>query len=237
MKSETGDASTCQSSRATTPFSSRPTTPLDSRRSSPLSSPPSSPFVGRESLNGNDEFDSGHPSDVERSHEFVRKSKPAKLTRTMSLPESELSQIEANDLQQRFTTLQLEQENQELKQLTDDLQDALGNLEKRVYAAKESDEGGEKKPRNATRSRTQSNDDVDANEKSFNERAFSEPSSPSSLSSNDTFVQSIKVSKPNSLDLSGGPRKRKHLVQEHPLNVKSSKASKHKHDSICCITS
>lgn len=236
MKSETGEPSTCQSSRATTPFSSRPTTPLDSRCSSPLSSPPSSPFVGREALNGNEELDSGHPSDADRSHEFARKPKPAKLTRTMSLPESELSQIEANDLQQRFTTLQLEQENKELKQLTDDLQDALGNLEKRVYAVNESEDRGEESPPKA-RARAHSSDDVVANGKSLIERPFSEPSSPSSLSSNDTFVQSPKLSKPNSLDLSGGPRKRKHPVQEHPLNVKSSKASKHKHDSICCITS
>ena len=236
MKSETGDPSTCQSSRATTPFSSRPTTPLDSRRSSPLSSPPSSPFVSREFLNGKDEFDSGHPSDADRSHDFLHKPKAVKLKRALSLPESELSQIEANDLKQRFTTLQLEQENKELKQLTDDLQDALENLEKRVHSVKQSDESIEEIPREF-RSRACSSDDAFVSEKSLNERAMSEPSSPSSITSNDTFVHSPKLLKPNSLDLTGGPRKRKNSLKAHPLNVNSGKTSKHERDTICCITS
>ena len=55
-----------------------------------------------------------------------------KLHRTLSLPDSELNQIEAFDLQERFTTLQLEQENRDLKQLTQDLQSALEKLEERV---------------------------------------------------------------------------------------------------------
>lgn len=236
MKSEAGDPSTCQSSRATTPFSSRPTTPFDSRRSSPLSSPPSSPFVARETLNAKDEFDSGHHSDTDRPHDFIHKPKAVKLTRTLSLPESELSQIEANDLQQRFTTLQLEQENKELKQLTDELQGALENLEKRVHSAKESDESVEEKPREP-RARAYSSDDAFGKERSLNERAASEPSSPSSISSNNTFVHSPRLSKPNSLDLSGGARKRKHPVKPQAVNGKSRKTSKDTHESICCITS
>ena len=52
-----------------------------------------------------------------------------KLQRTLSLPESEFATLDANDLQERFARLQLEQENKELKKLTHDLQDALEKLE------------------------------------------------------------------------------------------------------------
>lgn len=52
-----------------------------------------------------------------------------KLQRTLSLPESEFATLDANDLQERFARLQLEQENKELKKLTNDLQDALEKLE------------------------------------------------------------------------------------------------------------
>jgi hypothetical protein len=237
MKSETGDPSTCVSSRATTPYSSRPTTPFDSKGSSPISSPPSSPFVARETYKGDDVFDSANPSETNRPHDAIQKPKPVKLKRTLSLPESELSQIEANDLQQRFTTLQLEQENQELKQLTDDLQDALENLEKRVHSVSESDQHQGGKTSDG-RTPPYSSDDVFANDRVLPQRAMSEPSSPSSLSSHDTFVQSPKLSKPNSLDLSGnGARKRKHTEKLNSSSVKTRKTAKHKEDSICCITS
>ena len=52
-----------------------------------------------------------------------------KLQRTLSLPESEFATLDAQDLQERFARLQLEQENKELKKLTNDLQDALEKLE------------------------------------------------------------------------------------------------------------
>ncbi len=52
-----------------------------------------------------------------------------KLARTLSLPESEFATLDALDLQERFTRLQLEQENKELKKLTVYLQDALEKLE------------------------------------------------------------------------------------------------------------
>ena len=52
-----------------------------------------------------------------------------KLQRTLSLPESEFATLDANDLQERFTRLHLEQENKDLKRLTNDLQDALEKLE------------------------------------------------------------------------------------------------------------
>ncbi len=52
-----------------------------------------------------------------------------KLYRTLSLPESEFATLDARDLQERFARLQLEQENKELKKLTNDLQDALEKLE------------------------------------------------------------------------------------------------------------
>lgn len=235
MKSETGDPSTGVSSRATTPYSSRPTTPFDSKGSSPLSSPPSSPFVARETYNDDDV--SGNPSETDRPQDPIQKSKPVKLKRTLSLPESELSQIEANDLQQRFTTLQLEQENRELKQLTDDLQGALENLEKRVHSVSESDQNFDGKTSDG-RTPPYSSDDVFADERTLPQRATSEPSSPSSISSNDTFVHSPKLSKPNSLDLSGiGARKRKHTEKLNSSAIKTRKSAKRKEESICCITS
>jgi hypothetical protein len=237
MKSETGDPSTCVSSRMTTPYSSRPTTPFDSKGSSPLSSPPSSPFVARETYNGDDVFSSSNPSENDRAHDSIQKPKPVKLKRTLSLPESELSQIEADDLQQRFTTLQLEQENRELKQLTDDLQGALENLEKRVHSVSESEQHQDEKTSDG-RTPPYSSNDVFADNRILPQRAMSEPSSPSSLSSHDTFVHSPKLSKPNSLDLSGnGARKRKHTENKRNLSpAKTRKTAKHK-DSICCITS
>ena len=238
MKSETGDQSTYVSSRATTPFSSRPTTPFDSKGSSPLSSPPSSPFVARTTYNDDKVFDSVNSSAKDRSHDDVQKPKAVKLKRTLSLPESELSQIEANDLQQRFTTLQLEQENRELKQLTDDLQDALENLEKRVHSVSESDNQLDGKTSDG-RTPPYSSDDAFADNGVLPpQRPVSEPSSPSSISSHDTFVQSPKISKPNSLDLSGsGARKRKHNEKLNSSAVKTRKTVKHKEESLCCITS
>ena len=238
MKSETGDPSTCVSSRVTTPYSSRPTTPFDSKGSSPLSSPPSSPFIARETYKGDDVFSSVSPSKTDVTHDAIQTPKPVKLKRTLSLPESELSQIEANDLQQRFTTLQLEQENRELKQLTDDLQDALENLEKRVHSVSESEQHQDRKTSDG-RTPPYDSDDVFADNTVLPQRTVSEPSSPSSLSSHDTFVHSPKLSKPNSLDLSGnGARKRKHNENQKNLStVKTRKTAKHKEDSICCITS
>lgn len=52
-----------------------------------------------------------------------------KLRRTLSLPDSEFATLNAHDLQDRFTRLQLEQENKDLKKLTSALQDALEKLE------------------------------------------------------------------------------------------------------------
>ena len=238
MRSETGDPSTCVSSRATTPYSSRPTTPFDSKGSSPLSSPPSSPFVARETYNGDDVFDTAKLSERDKTDPSIQKPQPVKLKRTLSLPESELSQIEANDLQQRFTTMQLEQENRELKQLTDDLQGALENLEKRVHSVSESELYQDGKMSDG-RTPPYSSDDVFADNRVLPPRPASEPSSPSSLSSHDTFVQSPKLSKPNSLDLSGsGARKRKHNEKLNSSTVKTRrKTVKQKEDSICCITS
>lgn len=234
MKSETGDPSTCVSSRATTPFSSRPTTPFDSRGTSPVSSPPSSPFVARKTYHGSNSVE---PSDRDSSHGAIPKPKVVKLKRTLSLPESELSQIEAHDLEQRFTTLQLEQENRELKQLTDDLQDALENLEKRVHSVSDLDQQQDAKTSDGCTPLC-SSDDVFIDDKALLHHSMSEPSSPSSLSSQDTFVQSPKLSKPNSLDLSGSAtRKRKHADKLNTSTVKTRKNVKHKQDSICCIMS
>ena len=117
-------ATTPYSSRATTPYSSQPTSPYSSRPSSPSSTRPNTP------LSFYDE-DSGLPSEIERSFESIGRSRK-KLYRTLSLPDSELTSLQAADLHERFTTLQLEQENQELKKLTSDLQEALEKLEERV---------------------------------------------------------------------------------------------------------
>lgn len=231
MKSETGEPSTGVSSHATTPYSSRPTTPIESKGSSPLSSPPPSPFVPRETFNVDEVFSS---VEISQAHDLTTKPTAVKLKRTLSLPESELSQIEANDLQQRFTTLQLEQENRELKQITDDLQDALENLEKRVHCVAEQHDEGEI---NNDRSSLHSNDDIYTNDQVLPRHAGSEPSTPSSLSSNDTFLHCPKLSKPSTLNLRGNnTRKRKHNGKQNTLNGKTEK-TKEKDDSLCCITS
>lgn len=49
--------------------------------------------------------------------------------RTLSLPEFELNNLKAIDLQDRFSQLQLEQENKELRLLVDQLQNALESIE------------------------------------------------------------------------------------------------------------
>ena len=61
-----------------------------------------------------------------------RASSKMRLHRTLSLPESELPHINGEDLQERFTRLQLEQENRELRLLTRQLQEALEKLEARL---------------------------------------------------------------------------------------------------------
>lgn len=115
------------SSRFTTPFSSEPTSPYSTRPSTPSVSQSTTPSLSFQ----HDEIDSGLPSETDKSFEDIVRPRK-KLQRTFSLPDSELNQIEASDLQERFTTLQLEQENRELKMLTQDLQYALERLEERV---------------------------------------------------------------------------------------------------------
>lgn len=61
-----------------------------------------------------------------------RVSSKMRLHRTLSLPESDLPHINGEDLQERFTRLQLEQENRELRFLTRQLQEALEKLEERL---------------------------------------------------------------------------------------------------------
>ena len=118
------DKSYSLSSHATTPYNSQPTSPWSSRPSSPSSSRPNTPLNFYDS-------DSGFPSDIERSFDSLNRPRK-KLYRTMSLPDSELASIQAADLHERFASLQLEQENRDLKKLTVDLQDALEKLEERV---------------------------------------------------------------------------------------------------------
>lgn len=115
------------SSHATTPYSSRPTSPLSSQASSPFSSRPNTPSL----FSKFEDEDSGLHSEIDKSYDEaigLRK----KLHRTLSLPDAELNQLCAKDLQDRFTTLQLEQENRELKKLTVELQAALEKLEERI---------------------------------------------------------------------------------------------------------
>lgn len=115
------------SSHATTPYSSRPTSPYSSQASSPFSSRPTTPSL----FSKFEDEDSGLHSEIDKSYEEaigIRK----KLHRTLSLPDAELNQLRAEDLQDRFTALQLEQENRELKKLTVELQAALEKLEDRV---------------------------------------------------------------------------------------------------------
>jgi len=52
------------------------------------------------------------------------------LRRTLSLPELDMSTLRPTDLQDRFSQLQLEQENSELRLLVDQLQNALETIEK-----------------------------------------------------------------------------------------------------------
>lgn len=118
---------TPSSSHVTTPFSSEPTSPFSSRPSTPSASRTTTPNISFH----HDDNDSGLPSETDKSYEDVVRPRK-KLQRTLSLPDSELNQIQALDLQERFTTLQLEQENRELKKLTQDLQFALEKLEEKV---------------------------------------------------------------------------------------------------------
>ena len=55
-----------------------------------------------------------------------------RMHRTLSLPESELANLNAEDLQERFSRLQVEQENRELRHLVRDLQETLEKLEHSV---------------------------------------------------------------------------------------------------------
>lgn len=61
-----------------------------------------------------------------------RSQSKTRIHRTLSLPESDLANINADDLQERFSRLQIEQENRELKMLVRQLQDALEKLEEKV---------------------------------------------------------------------------------------------------------
>lgn len=114
-------------SHANTPFSSRPTSPFSSQLSSPISSRPNTPSV----FSKFEDEDSGLHSENDKSYEDVVGPRK-KLHRTLSLPDAELNNLCAEDLQERFSTLQLEQENRELKKLTAELQEALEKLEERV---------------------------------------------------------------------------------------------------------
>ncbi len=115
------------SSHVTTPYSSRPTSPLGSQASSPFSSRPTTPSL----FSKFEDEDSGLHSEIDKSYEEMIGPRK-KLHRTLSLPDAELSQLHAQDLQDRFTALQLEQENRELKKLTVELQMALEKLVDRV---------------------------------------------------------------------------------------------------------
>lgn len=118
---------TPSSSHMNTPFSSRPTSPFSSQLSSPFSSRPNTPSL----FSKYEDEDSGLHSENDKSYEELIGHRK-KLHRTLSLPDAELNQLRAEDLQERFTTLQLEQENRELKKLTAELQEALEKLEERV---------------------------------------------------------------------------------------------------------
>lgn len=115
------------SSQATTPYSSRPTSPFGSQASSSFSSRPTTPSL----FSKFEDEDSGLHSEIDKSYEEMIGPRK-KLHRTLSLPDAELNQLRAQDLQDRFTALQLEQENRELKKLTVELQVALEKLEERV---------------------------------------------------------------------------------------------------------
>lgn len=115
------------SSHVNTPFSSRPTSPFSSQLSSPFSSRPNTPSL----FSKFEDEDSGLHSEYDKSYDEVVGPRK-KLHRTLSLPDAELYLLRAEDLQERFTTLQLEQENRELKKLTAELQEALEKLEERV---------------------------------------------------------------------------------------------------------
>lgn len=119
------------SSHVTTPYSSRPASPFGSQASSPFSSRPTTPSL----FSKFEDEDSGLHSEIDKSYEEMIGPKK-KLHRTLSLPDAELNQLRAQDLQDRFTTLQLEQENRELKKLTVELQAALEKLEERVNCLK-----------------------------------------------------------------------------------------------------
>lgn len=114
-------------SRITTPFSSQPTSPYSSQVSSPTSSRPTTPS----NFYKFEDEDSGLPSETDKSYDDIVKPRK-KLHRTLSLPDSELNHISSNDLHERFNALQLEQENRNLKKLTEDLQIALEKLEEKV---------------------------------------------------------------------------------------------------------
>ena len=121
------NGTTSCSSHVTTPYSSQPPSPLSSQPSSPCNSQPTTPLVTSKF----DDEDSGLHSENDKSYEDLIGPRK-KLHRTLSLPDSELNHLRAEDLQERFTTLQLEQENRELKKLTSELQEALEKLEERV---------------------------------------------------------------------------------------------------------
>lgn len=118
---------TPSSSHVNTPYSSRPTSPFSSQLSSPFSSRPNTPSL----FSKFEDEDSGLHSENDKSYEEIV-GRRKKLHRTLSLPDAELNQLRAEDLQERFTSLQLEQENRELKKLTAELQEALEKLEERV---------------------------------------------------------------------------------------------------------
>lgn len=118
---------TPSSSHMNMPYSSRPTSPFGSQLSSPFSSRPNTPSL----FSKFEDEDSGLHSENDKSYEELIGPRK-KLHRTLSLPDAELNQLRAEDLQERFTTLQLEQENRDLKKLTAELQEALEKLEDRV---------------------------------------------------------------------------------------------------------
>lgn len=122
-------------SRGTTPSGSQMNTPYSSQPTSPLGSQFSSPFDSRSNtpslFSKFEDEDSGLHSENDKSYEEVIGPKK-KLHWTLSLPAAGLNQLRAEELHERFTILQLEQENRELKNLTVELQEALEKLEERV---------------------------------------------------------------------------------------------------------
>lgn len=201
-------------SHVTSPYSSQPVSPYSSRVSSPTSSRPVTPST----LYTFEDEDSGLPSETDKSYEDIARHKKNKIHRTLSLPDSELNQMSSEDLHDRFTTLQLEQENRSLKKLTADLQFALEKLEERV------NEMQEEKSKEVQRCEVDSLD---------------EPSS--------SIKQTIKPSRHLDIPLESPQSNSQNIYQPKPLKKKSEKhlepkqpKSKSRHrkrdQANCCIS-